>query len=62
MTGPHVLNDVRRWLVQPGTEVRLLAALLMSVLVIAGGLVLLQHASDAGTSGGPASAGAGAQD
>lgn len=62
MTALHVLNDVRRWLVRPGTELRLLAALFVCVLVIAGSLVMLNHASDAGTSTGPGEVGAASHD
>jgi hypothetical protein len=42
VTGHHVLNEVRRGLVRPGVQRRLLAVLVASVLVIAGSLALLQ--------------------
>ncbi|TDD69912.1 hypothetical protein E1262_11625 [Jiangella aurantiaca] len=61
MTGLHVLNEMRRWLVRPGIEQRLLAALLVSVLVIVSGLVLLRLASDPETPSGRDTAGAAAQ-
>lgn len=42
VTGHHVLNEVRRWLVRPGAELRVLALLVASVLVLAGGLLMLR--------------------
>lgn len=42
MAGHQALNEMRRWLVRPGAERRLLALLVASVLVIAGSLVLLR--------------------
>ncbi|MBB5788940.1 hypothetical protein [Jiangella mangrovi] len=49
MAGHHVLSELRRRLIMPGAERSLLALLMVSVLLIAGSLALLQSGSGSGT-------------
>jgi hypothetical protein len=49
VTGRHVLSEMRRWLLRPGAERRLLALLVASMLVIASSLALLHSGSGSGT-------------